>query len=91
MGLFSTKIEQESIKIGFGQQNNPKRPSNIISTTKYSILTFIPKALILQFTRAANFIYILSSILQSIKIISSLSPITAFGPLMFVLLVSIIR
>jgi hypothetical protein len=91
MGLCSTKIEDKNLKIGFGKHNNPNRPSNVISTTKYSLITFVPHALILQFTRAANFVYILTAVLQSIKLISSLSPVTAIGPLIFVLSVSLIR
>ena len=54
-------------------------------------MTFFPKALVLQFTRAANYVYLFAAILQSISIISSLSPITAIGPLIFVLIVSMIR
>lgn len=41
--------------------------------------------------RAANIVYLISAVLQSITIISSLSPITAIGPLMFVLLVGLVR
>lgn len=36
-------------------------------------------------------VYLISAVLQSITIISSLSPITAIGPLMFVLFVGLIR
>lgn len=91
MGLFFSKKGAEHLKISFGRQNNPDRPFNAIRTTKYSLLTFFPKSLILQFTRAANIVYLISAVLQSITIISSLSPITAIGPLMFVLLVGLVR
>lgn len=47
--------------------------------------------MVLQFTRAANYVYLFAAILQSMPIISSLSPITAIGPLVFVLIVSMIR
>lgn len=91
MGLFFSKNGTEHLKICFGRQNNPDRPFNRIRTTKYSLITFFPKSLILQFTRAANIVYLISAVLQSISIISSLSPITAIGPLMFVLLVGLVR
>jgi hypothetical protein len=91
MGLLFTKEDPGYVKVAFGRSNNPSRPYNSIRTTKYSLITFLPKALILQFTRAANIVYLISAVLQSIPIISSLSPITAIGPLMFVLFVGIIR
>jgi hypothetical protein len=65
--------------------------NNTISTTKYSIITFIPKALLLQFVRLANIYFLVCAILQCIPIISPLTPVTAGVPLVFVLSVSIIR
>ena len=64
---------------------------NKISTTKYNIITFIPKALFLQFVRLANIYFLICAILQCIPIISPLSPATAVVPLVIVLSVSIIR
>ena len=65
--------------------------NNTISTTKYNIITFIPKALLLQFVRLANIYFLVCAILQCIPIISPLTPVTAVVPLVFVLSVSIIR
>ena len=91
MGIFFPKIDSDTVKISFGADNNLNRSSNVVKTTKYSLLTFFPKSLMLQFTKPANFVYLASAILQSIAIISSLSPITATAPLGFVLAVSIFR
>ena len=91
MGVLFGKIEEPHLKITFGRKNNPDRPYNRILTTKYSIISFLPKSLILQFTRASNFVYLISAVLQSIALISSLSPVTAIGPLVFVLIVALIR
>lgn len=91
MGVLFAKAGSGHLKVSFGRENNPERPYNGVRTTKYSLITFFPKALILQFTRAANIVYLISAVLQSINIISSLSPITAIGPLMFVLLVGLVR
>lgn len=91
MGIFFPKVDTDTIKISFGSQNNPQRPTNCIETTKYSLLTFLPKSLIIQFYKPANFVYLISAILQSISILSSLSPVTALAPLVFVLAVSMIR
>ena len=65
--------------------------NNKISTTKYNIITFIPKALLLQFVRLANIYFLVCAILQCIPIISPLTPATAVVPLVIVLSVSIIR
>jgi len=91
MGIFFPKIDSDTVKISFGADKNPNRSTNTIVTTKYSLLTFLPKSLMLQFTKPANFVYLISAVLQSIVIISSLNPITASAPLSFVLAVSIFR
>ena len=64
---------------------------NKISTTKYNIITFLPKALMLQFIRLANVYFVFIAIIQSIPIISPLGASTAIAPVVFVLSVSLIR
>ena len=64
---------------------------NKIDTTKYNIVTFLPKALIIQFVRLANVYFLISAILQCIPIISPLTPATAVVPIVIVLSVSVIR
>ena len=65
--------------------------SNYISTTKYNCITFLPKSLLLQFTRLPNVYFLLIAILQSIPAISPLNSVTAILPLVFVLSVSMLR
>ena len=64
---------------------------NKIDTRKYNIITFLPKALILQFVRLANIYFLVSAILQCIPLISPLAPASAVVPIVIVLSVSIIR
>ena len=64
---------------------------NKISTTKYNIFTFLPKALMYQFIRLANVYFVFIAVIQSIPIISPLGPATAIAPIVFVLCVSLIR
>ena len=74
--------------------NDPQKsefPSNRIKTSKYNIINFFPKCLFLQFMRVANFYFLATAVVQSISIISPLAPFTAIAPLVFVLLVSLIR
>eukprot|EP00698_Gefionella_okellyi_P014854 TRINITY_DN4136_c0_g2_i1.p1 TRINITY_DN4136_c0_g2~~TRINITY_DN4136_c0_g2_i1.p1 ORF type:complete len:1193 (-),score=298.49 TRINITY_DN4136_c0_g2_i1:16-3594(-) len=64
---------------------------NGVSTTKYTLLTFLPKNLFEQFRRAANFYFLLSAILQVIPQISPQDPITAFIPIIIVLAITAIK
>ena len=68
-----------------------KHKNNLISTTKYNIITFIPKSLLIQFGRLSNVYFLATAIIQSIPLISPLSSVTAIFPLIFVLMVSMIR
>jgi phospholipid-transporting ATPase len=70
---------------------NYHHKNNSIDTKKYSLMTFLPKALLFQFMRLANTYFLIIAILQSIPAISPLSPLTAVAPIAFVLFVSIIR
>ncbi|KAG8388401.1 hypothetical protein BUALT_Bualt02G0122100 [Buddleja alternifolia] len=71
--------------------NNPdihdKKPlkycSNYISTTKYNIITFLPKAIFEQFRRVANLYFLLAAIL-SLTPVSPFSPVSMIAPLAFV-------
>ena len=64
---------------------------NKISTTKYNIITFLPKAIMLQFVRLANVYFVFIAVIQSIPIISPLGSATAIAPVVFVFCVSLIR
>jgi phospholipid-transporting ATPase len=66
-------------------------PNNFVSTSKYNLITFFPKALLYQFTRYANIYFLMIAIIQLIPAVSPLSPITAIAPLTIVLLISIVR
>ena len=72
-------------------KNHYNHKTNYISTTKYNIITFLPKSLLLQFSRLPNVYFLLIAILQSIPSISPLTSVTAILPLVFVLSVSMLR
>ncbi|KAK4263362.1 hypothetical protein QN277_028784 [Acacia crassicarpa] len=63
---------------------------NSISTTKYNVFTFLPKALFEQFRRVANLYFLTISILSTTPI-SPVSPITNVAPLSLVLLISLMK
>ena len=68
-----------------------KLKDNTVSTTKYNLFTFLPKGLLLQFSRLSNIYFLITAIIQSIPLISPLTSLTAILPLIFVLGVSMIR
>jgi len=51
----------------------------------------VPLAFLLQFKRYANIYFLISAIMQSIPLISPLTPFSAVAPLIFVISLSIIR
>ena len=88
----NSKIKFQEFYINDNIKNKEfKYKNNTISTTKYNILTFIPKSLLIQFARLPNVYFLATAIIQSIPLISPLSSVTAIFPLIFVLSVSMIR
>ncbi|CAE1294793.1 E7.6.2.1 [Acanthosepion pharaonis] len=65
--------------------------TNYISTSKYNVLTFLPKNLFEQLQRLANAYFIVLLILQFIPYISSLTPLTTFIPLVAVFAITAIK
>ncbi len=62
--------------------------TNFVSTTKYSLITFVPKSLFLQFQIFANVYFLIIAILATIPQISPLSPSTFWVPLLQQLIMS---
>lgn len=61
-----------------------KYPSNYISTTKYNLVSFLPKALFEQFRRVANFYFLLATMLSITTPVAPVKPISLVAPLVFV-------
>ncbi|KAM7269267.1 hypothetical protein ACFE04_024764 [Oxalis oulophora] len=73
------------------EANAPIRfKGNSISTTKYNVLTFLPKGLFEQFRRVANLYFLMISILSTTPV-SPVNPITNVVPLSLVLFVSLVK
>ena len=87
-----SKIFYTKFYINDNEQNKKYNfKNNEVITTKYNIITFLPKGLLTQFVRLSNIYFLLIAIIQSIPIISPLNPATAIIPLIFVLAVSLLR
>ncbi|XP_023761317.1 phospholipid-transporting ATPase 3 [Lactuca sativa] len=63
---------------------------NAVSTTKYNLVTFLPKGLYEQFRRVAN-LYFLTISCLSFTPVSPVSPVTNVIPLSIVLFVSLVK
>lgn len=89
----SRVIELPANKI-YNKPQDPKKyrvNDNYISTTKYSIFTFLPLGLLYQFLRFSNIYFLIVTILQCIPSVSPLNPYTAVMPMVFVLSISMLR
>ncbi|OQS00002.1 phospholipid-transporting ATPase [Thraustotheca clavata] len=64
---------------------------NRVKTSKYSLLTFIPKNLFEQFRRVANFYFLVISLLQLTTQLSPTNPYSTVGPLVVVLIATMIK
>ncbi|PKU73362.1 probable phospholipid-transporting ATPase 4 isoform X1 [Dendrobium catenatum] len=65
-------------------------PTNYISTTKYNIITFLPKAIFEQFRRVANLYFLLAAAL-SLTPVAPFSAISMIAPLSFVVGLSMVK
>lgn len=67
-------------------------PNNKISTSKYTVVTFVPKNIYEQFSKMANMYFLIIGFLQLIKEISTSSgvPVT-WAPLMFIIFISALK
>lgn len=71
---------------------DPNFKDNKISTTKYNCLTFFPKNMIEQFTKVANFYFLVMGLLQMIDAITASDGIpTTYGPLAVIVLISALK
>ncbi|KAJ7100830.1 hypothetical protein B0H15DRAFT_462680 [Mycena belliarum] len=66
-------------------------PRNKVRTTKYTLLTFVPKNLYEQFRRVANLFFLTIAILQLFSVFGSASGAISVLPLAFILTVTAIK
>ena len=71
---------------------NPKGMKNSIRTSKYTLLTFVPFNLLVQFSKAANIYFLIITYLQTIELISISDGKPAMAvPLIFIILVTMVK
>ena len=67
------------------------RPSNVIKSTRYTLLSFVPLVLYEQFSRALHAYFLVLAFVQLVPGLSPTSPIAMWTPLLFVLGISAIQ
>ncbi|CAG9864504.1 unnamed protein product [Phyllotreta striolata] len=70
---------------------NGRRPDNRIRTTKYTLLSFVPRNLLEQFHRVANLYFIFIVLLNFVPSINAFGKEIAMLPVMFVLFVTAVK
>ncbi|KAK8957280.1 Phospholipid-transporting ATPase 1 [Platanthera zijinensis] len=74
------------------RSNSPVRhPNNSIRTTKYSIITFLPKNLFEQFHRVAYIYFLILAVINQIPQLGVFTPAASILPLAFVLGVTAVK
>ncbi len=65
-------------------------PNNEVTSSRYTLLTFLPKNIFEQFRRVVNFYFLVVAVIQTVTN-SPVSPITSIAPLAFVVVVTMIK
>ena len=66
-------------------------PSNRVTSSKYTALSFLPKNLFEQFRRVANFYFLCVAVIQLIPNVAPVTPLTSILPLVFVVSVTAVK
>ncbi|XP_043929912.1 phospholipid-transporting ATPase VA [Protopterus annectens] len=75
-----------------GEENpNRRYADNKIKTTKYTVLSFLPKNLFEQFHRLANVYFVFIALLNFVPAVNAFQPELALTPVVFILAVTAIK
>uniref|UniRef100_A0A665VSN8 Phospholipid-transporting ATPase n=1 Tax=Echeneis naucrates TaxID=173247 RepID=A0A665VSN8_ECHNA len=89
-----TRIVHANILYDFakGEENpNGHYANNKIKTTKYTVLSFLPKNLFEQFHRFANVYFVFIALLNFVPVVNAFQPELALAPVVFILSVTAIK
>ena len=89
------KYKPSLYKVQFGESNpnlidNLRFGNNMIKTTRYNLITLVPKNLFFQFTRASNIYFLIVSILTCLPF-SPKEPSSMIGTFVFVLFFTMLK
>ncbi|EFC42222.1 MgtA domain/ATPase domain-containing protein [Naegleria gruberi] len=89
-----SKKQFERIYVNNREENKNNRkswPTNYVRTTKYTLLTFIPKNLFEQFKKVTNIYFLISVIAVLLPDISPVSPATSIIPLIVIVMIQMFK
>lgn len=91
-----TEVRRKELMVGFRDMiigtPQPFFTNNTVSTTKYTVWTFLPMNLLYQFSKIANLYFLFLTILQIIPEVSISGGIpTILAPLSFIVLLSMVK
>lgn len=72
-------------------EDNRHYANNKIKTTKYTVLSFLPKNLFEQFHRFANVYFVFIALLNFVPVVNAFQPELALAPVVFILSVTAIK
>ncbi|XP_028655873.1 phospholipid-transporting ATPase VA [Erpetoichthys calabaricus] len=89
----SRSVHSNLLYASFTAEENPNRhyASNKIKTTKYTLLSFLPKNLFEQFHRFANVYFVFIALLNFVPLVNAFQPELALAPVVFILSVTAIK
>ncbi|BFZ12719.1 hypothetical protein BsWGS_15758 [Bradybaena similaris] len=85
------ELKPRTVHIGLGTSQTEKHPRNVVRNQKYSIISFIPKVLFEQFKFFLNLYFLIMALSQLIPELRIGYLYTYWGPLGFVLFVTMCR
>uniref|UniRef100_A0A663FGK6 Phospholipid-transporting ATPase n=1 Tax=Aquila chrysaetos chrysaetos TaxID=223781 RepID=A0A663FGK6_AQUCH len=89
-----TRLVRSSLLLPEAEAEKSKRTvlaSNRLKTTKYTVLSFLPKNLFEQFHRLANVYFVFIALLNFLPAVSAFQPELALAPVLFILAVTAIK
>ena len=89
--LMHVRCRNKASRATWGANPNPDLPDNLIVTSKYTFINFIPKNLCLQFQKVSNIYFFVNMCFALIPGVSPVVPVTTIAPLLFVVGVAMLR
>lgn len=91
--LVTTRLQLETFELNDPQSSDGRQPypSNAVSSTKYTIWSFLPLTILFQLTKFANLFYIVNAVLQSIPAVSTNNPLVTYVLLLYVVVLGILK
>ncbi|TFK63346.1 phospholipid-translocating P-type ATPase [Pluteus cervinus] len=95
--LFARKREPGPPRTIYVNQSLPKdekeipHATNQVITSKYTVITFLPRSLLEQFRRVANLFFLLIAILQFFSLFETINPAVSVAPLVVILFITALK